>query len=116
MLQEIALSNTRKNAFTDVALEKVLDSNLSAKYALKGCLSKCNIPELIHYSHIIGARHAKRSLLNGYDTDLSEFDSADIIGYILRKSVSYQKKNGCGHHPSFGMTPTQAIRARDLFA
>ncbi len=26
-----------------------------------------------------------------YDTDFSEFDSADIIDYILEKSVSYQK-------------------------
>ncbi len=48
-----------------------------------------------------------------YDTDFSEFDSADIIDYIFRKSMSYQKKD-----PSFGMviimTTTQAIR--DLFA
>ncbi len=37
-----------------------------------------------------------------YDTDFSEFDSADIIDYILEKSVSYQKKDGRGHsHPSF---------------
>ena len=27
-------------------------------------------------------------------TDFSEFDSADIIGYILKKSLSYQKKDG----------------------
>ncbi len=32
-----------------------------------------------------------------YDTDFSEFDSADIIDYILEKSVSYQKKHGRGH-------------------
>ena len=32
-----------------------------------------------------------------YDTYFSEFDSADIIDYILRKSVSYQKKGGSGH-------------------
>ncbi len=37
-----------------------------------------------------------------YDTDLSEFDSADIIEYILEKSVSYKKKDGRGHAcPSF---------------
>ena len=37
-----------------------------------------------------------------YDTDFSEFDSADIKDYILEKSVSYQKKDGHGHvHPSF---------------
>ena len=37
-----------------------------------------------------------------YDTDFSEFDPVDIIDYILEKSVSYQKKDGCGHaHPSF---------------
>ena len=32
----------------------------------------------------------------------SEFDSADVIDYILEKSVSYQKKDGRGHaHPFF---------------
>ncbi len=37
-----------------------------------------------------------------YDTDFSEFDSADIIDCILEKSVSYQKKDGRGHAcPSF---------------
>ena len=40
ILQEIQLSNTRKNAFTDVAMKKILDSNLSAKYALTGHLGK----------------------------------------------------------------------------
>ncbi len=29
-----------------------------------------------------------------YDTDFSEFDSADIIDYILEKLVSCQKKDG----------------------
>ena len=38
VLQEIQLSSTRKNAFTDVAIQKLLDSNLSAKYALSGDL------------------------------------------------------------------------------
>ncbi len=32
-----------------------------------------------------------------YDTDFSEFDSADIIDYILEKSLSYQKKDGHGN-------------------
>ncbi len=32
-----------------------------------------------------------------YDTDFLEFDSAVIIDYILKKSVSYQKKDGRGH-------------------
>ncbi len=37
-----------------------------------------------------------------YDTDFSEFDSAEIIDYILEKSVSCQKKDGRGHmRPSF---------------
>ena len=37
-----------------------------------------------------------------YDTDLSEFDSRDIIDYILKKSVSCQTKDGHGHvRPSF---------------
>lgn len=39
-LQEIQLSTTRQNAFAGVALEKLLDNNLSAKYALTGRLSK----------------------------------------------------------------------------
>ncbi len=37
-----------------------------------------------------------------YDTEFSEFHSADIIDYILEKSASYQKKDGHGHaRPSF---------------
>ncbi len=32
-----------------------------------------------------------------YDTHYSEFDSTDIIDYILEKSVSCEKKDGCGH-------------------
>ncbi len=37
-----------------------------------------------------------------YDTDFSEFDSANIIDCIPKRSVSYQKKDGCGHAcPSF---------------
>ena len=37
-----------------------------------------------------------------YGTDFSEFDSADIIDYILEKSESCQKKDGRGHAcPSF---------------
>ena len=37
-----------------------------------------------------------------YDTDFSEFDSVDIIDYILEKSVAFQKKDGRGHAcPSF---------------
>ncbi len=32
-----------------------------------------------------------------YDTDFSEFDSVEIIDYILEKSVSCQKKDGHGH-------------------
>ena len=37
-----------------------------------------------------------------YDTDFLEFDSADIIDYIVEKSVSCQKKDARGHaRPSF---------------
>ncbi len=37
-----------------------------------------------------------------YDTDFSEFDSADNIDYIIEKSVSCQKKDGRDHaHLSF---------------
>ena len=39
-----------------------------------------------------------------YDTDFSEFDFADITDHILKKSVSYQKKD-----PSFGMTTTKTL-------
>ncbi len=42
-----------------------------------------------------------------YDTNFSEFDSADLIDYILEKSVSYQKRA----HPSFGMTKTKTLRS-----
>ncbi len=34
-----------------------------------------------------------------YDNDFSEFDSADIVDYILEKSVSYQKKDGRAQRP-----------------
>ncbi len=49
------------------------------------------------------ARHGKTDLKifvvsyqkkDGYDTDFSEFDCAEIIDYILEKSVSDQKKDG----------------------
>ncbi len=37
-----------------------------------------------------------------YDTDFSEFDSADVIDDILEMSVSCKKKDGGGHTcPSF---------------
>ncbi len=41
-----------------------------------------------------------------YDTDFSEFDSADLINYILEKSVSYHKKDGRGR-----MTTTKTFRS-----
>ena len=53
-------------------------------------------------------RHTKRSHPSFGMTPT--FDSADIIDYILEKSLTYQKKDGCGRHPSFGMTMAQAIR------
>lgn len=40
MLQNMQMSETKKNAFTDIAATKLLDNNLSAKYALQGHLSK----------------------------------------------------------------------------
>ena len=40
LLQEIQTSSTRKSPFAEAALQKLLDNNLSAKYALTGCLSK----------------------------------------------------------------------------
>ena len=49
----------------------------------------------------VGHCHTKRRV-GWYDNDFSEFDSADTIDYILKKSVSYQKKDGRGHvRPSF---------------
>ncbi len=55
---------------------------------------------------IFDARHEKTDLkvfvLLLVCTDFSEFDSANIIDYILKKSVSYQKKDGhCHARPSF---------------
>ncbi|KAI0234081.1 Armadillo repeat-containing protein 3 [Lamellibrachia satsuma] len=38
LLLEIQLSSTRKNAFTQLAIAKLLDNNLSAKYAITGHL------------------------------------------------------------------------------
>jgi len=40
LLQEIQTSSTRKSPFAEAALQKLLDSNLSAKYALTGILSE----------------------------------------------------------------------------
>ena len=40
ILQEIQMSGTRANRFTDAAMDKMLDCNLSAKYALSGFLGK----------------------------------------------------------------------------
>ncbi|XP_021356632.1 armadillo repeat-containing protein 3-like isoform X1 [Mizuhopecten yessoensis] len=45
ILQEIQVSGTRKNPFAEAALERLLDSNLSAKYALTGNLSSTNLTE-----------------------------------------------------------------------
>jgi len=39
MLQEIQMSSTRRSPFAEAALQKLLDNNLSAKYALTGNLS-----------------------------------------------------------------------------
>ena len=40
LIQEIQTSSTRKSPFVEAALQKLLDSILSAKYALTGVLSK----------------------------------------------------------------------------
>lgn len=45
LLQEIQTSSTRKSPFAEAALQKLLDSNLSAKYALTGCLNSTNYIE-----------------------------------------------------------------------
>ncbi|XP_033742747.1 armadillo repeat-containing protein 3-like isoform X4 [Pecten maximus] len=45
ILQDIQVSGTRKNPFAEAALERLLDSNLSAKYALTGNLSSTNFIE-----------------------------------------------------------------------
>lgn len=39
ILQELHLSDTRRNRFTELALNRLLDNSLSAKYAYTGCLS-----------------------------------------------------------------------------
>lgn len=43
MLQEIKLSPNRNNKFSELALQKLLDSNLSLKYGLTGHLSASDI-------------------------------------------------------------------------
>ena len=43
ILQEIELSESRKNAFSDVAIGRILDNHLAAKYALRGYLSKSRV-------------------------------------------------------------------------
>ncbi|XP_046850751.1 armadillo repeat-containing protein 3-like [Xenia sp. Carnegie-2017] len=42
-LQTIALSGSRKSGFSDVALTRLLDCNLPAKYSMQGYLSSSNI-------------------------------------------------------------------------
>lgn len=42
-LQELNLSETRKNRFTEAALEKLMDFNLTSKYALTGQLGKWKV-------------------------------------------------------------------------
>ena len=53
-----------------------------------------------------------------YDTDSLEFDSADIIDYILEKSVSCQKKDVHGHAgPSFfWYDKHKDLRVRSVFS
>lgn len=43
ILEEINLSTKRKNKFSEAALEKLLDNNLSQKYSRMGYLSSSNI-------------------------------------------------------------------------
>ncbi|CAH1777612.1 unnamed protein product [Owenia fusiformis] len=43
ILQEIQQSSTRRNGFVDAAFERLLDSKLSAKYALTGQLGSSNL-------------------------------------------------------------------------
>ncbi|XP_046553420.1 armadillo repeat-containing protein 3-like [Haliotis rubra] len=45
VLQQIQMSSTRRSPFTDAALDRLLDSNLSAKYALSGHLGSGNLIE-----------------------------------------------------------------------
>ncbi|KAK3599496.1 hypothetical protein CHS0354_006630 [Potamilus streckersoni] len=45
ILQEIQVSGTRRSPFAEAALQKLLDSNLSAKYALTGHLNSTNLIE-----------------------------------------------------------------------
>ncbi|XP_052278834.1 armadillo repeat-containing protein 3-like isoform X2 [Dreissena polymorpha] len=45
LLQEIQTSSTRKSRFAEAALQKLLDNNLSAKYALTGTLCSTNFIE-----------------------------------------------------------------------
>jgi hypothetical protein len=37
-LRDVNLSSQRKSSFTEAALKKLLEANLSAKYALTNCL------------------------------------------------------------------------------
>ncbi|KAL8577393.1 hypothetical protein ACOMHN_060215 [Nucella lapillus] len=45
ILQQIQLSSSRQSPFVDAAMDRLLDSNLSAKYALTGHLSSLNLIE-----------------------------------------------------------------------
>ena len=70
-------------------------------------------------TQLCDARHEKTNLKEfvivipkeGWAPDFSEYDSADIIDYILEKLVSYKKKDATCAHPSFGITTTKTLRS-----
>ncbi len=71
-------------------------------YRYKTCVTRKQTLRSLSLSYQKDGRAWPRPSSFWYDTDFSEFDSADIIDYILKKSVSYQKKGGRDHgRPSF---------------
>ena len=79
---------------------KVLDRECSSGRSSSSSIVKC-VPPILPQAD---ACHEKTDLKAfvvvipkegwaRYDTDFSEFDSADNIDYILENSVSYQKKD-----------------------
>ncbi|XP_041923344.1 armadillo repeat-containing protein 3 [Alosa sapidissima] len=88
VLQEINSSTNRRNRFSDIALQRLLDNNLSAKYSLTGHLSATDViadgfydpgqtragqkvPDLVDLSNQVISQRRPVIAVNGKPQDLS---------------------------------------------
>ncbi|XP_067948089.1 armadillo repeat-containing protein 3-like [Watersipora subatra] len=92
-LQAIQLSSSRKNAFTEAALDRLLNHNLSAKYALTGFLGSDNLigDEFYDCGRLSQGAHVK-PLTSLLEDDSHLFQHVDTE-YVLR-SMTNQIQDG----------------------